>query len=382
MADVTLAVSVGCPSGIGPEVSVVAAARSRARVVLVGDLGVLTRAARLRGVDEARLRRVESAADAGGLPKRTIAVLQPTATLGAKDARPGHPTPVGGAAELAWIDAAADVVARGEADALVTGPVSKSVIASSGAPGAARFLGHTEHLQHRLHAKEVVMAFACDRLTTSLVTTHLPLSRVPRAITRDAVASSAFWLADVLARLLGRAPRVAVASLNPHAGEGGLLGGEESSAIVPGIEKARERARRAGVLCELTGPVPAETAFRVAAKGGYDGVVAMYHDQATIPMKLLGFGDAVNVSLGLPVVRTSVDHGTAYDIAGKGVADARGMASAMELASRLVRSRPLGPAGGRRAKVDQLQVQAVSCGEEGRTRRTRPRRRRAPPRSA
>jgi 4-hydroxy-L-threonine phosphate dehydrogenase PdxA len=170
------------------------------------------------------------------------------------------------------------------------------------------------------------------------VTTHLPLARVPRAITPAAVASASFWLADLLARLAtrGKRPRVAVVSLNPHAGEGGLLGGEEARAIVPGIALARKRAARAGVRCDFAGPVPAETAFRVAAAGGYDGVVAMYHDQATIPMKLVGFGEAVNVSLGLPIVRTSVDHGTAYDIAGKGVADARGMMEAMGLAVRLV----------------------------------------------
>ncbi len=341
----TLAVSIGCPSGIGPEVSVVAAAAVAAkqtRIVLVGDAGVLERAAAQQGVDRRRLVRVEGAQGLPALPARAIAILQPTASLSLRDARPGHPSIRGGAAQLAWIDAACDLVVSGGAAALVTGPVSKSAIARSGKPGtaAARFLGHTEHLQRRLAASEVVMAFACEAFTTALVTTHLPLARVPRAITPDAVSTSTFWLADLLARLAepGQRPRVAVASLNPHAGEGGLLGHEEADAIVPGMKRARERARRAGVACEIIGPVPAETAFRVAARGGrYDGVVAMYHDQATIPMKLVGFGEAVNVSLGLPIVRTSVDHGTAYDIAGKGLADARGMAMAMSLARRLAR---------------------------------------------
>jgi 4-hydroxythreonine-4-phosphate dehydrogenase len=365
----TLVVSVGCPSGVGPEVSVVAASRwSRrrgVRVVLVGDRGVIERAARLRGVDPARFVPVTSASDLPVVRAPSIAVLQPTKTLSLRDSRPGHPSLAGGAAQLAWIDCACDLVVRDEDAALVTGPVSKSAIARSGSPAAARFLGHTEHLQRRLRAREVVMAFASDALTTALVTTHLPLARVPRAITREAVATSTFWLSHLLARLAapGAIPRVAVASLNPHAGEGGLLGDEESRAILPGIELARARARRAGVACEIVGPVPAETAFRVAARGGYAGVVAMYHDQATIPMKLLGFGDAVNVSLGLPIVRTSVDHGTAYDIAGTGVADARGMSAAMELAVRLT------PGGG------------VSGGAS-RTPRTPPRTRRAPRRSS
>ncbi len=339
----TLAVSIGCPSGIGPEVSVAAAvAIEGARVVLVGDLGVVQRAARSRTIDVGRLVRIATTGDLARLERGAIAVLQPTASLSTRDSRPGHPSLRGGAAQLAWIDAACDLVQAGDAGALVTGPVSKQAIARGTSREAARFLGHTEHLQRRLEAPEVVMAFACDAFTTALVTTHLPLSRVPRAITPRAVASATFWLADLLARLARSAPRasrsaprVAVASLNPHAGEGGLLGREEQRAIVPGMRLARRRAGRARIPCDLTGPVPAETAFRVAARGGYEGVVAMYHDQATIPMKLIGFGEAVNVSLGLPIVRTSVDHGTAYDIAGQGVADPRGMALAMRLALRL-----------------------------------------------
>ncbi|HVJ91072.1 MAG TPA: 4-hydroxythreonine-4-phosphate dehydrogenase PdxA, partial [Labilithrix sp.] len=138
---------------------------------------------------------------------------------------------------------------------------------------------------------------------------------------------------------LGATGRVAVASLNPHGGEGGLLGAEERRVIEPGLDRGRSRLRRDGLPVEVEGPVPAETAFRLAANGGYAAVVAMYHDQATIPMKLLGFGEAVNVSLGLPIVRTSVDHGTAYDRAGKGTADARGMMEALSLAEVLVRSK-------------------------------------------
>jgi 4-hydroxythreonine-4-phosphate dehydrogenase len=151
------------------------------------------------------------------------------------------------------------------------------------------------------------------------------------------VGRAAFWLAQLLVKLGKGWPRIAVAGLNPHAGEGGLLGEEEIDHVAPGVILARSRAKRAGLVVTFDGPLPAETAFRLAKDGAYDGVVAMYHDQATIPMKLLAFGDAVNVSLGLPIVRTSVDHGTAYDRAARFDADPRGMIAALDLADRLSR---------------------------------------------
>lgn len=347
---VRLAVSVGCPSGIGPEVAAIAAsdAREGAVLVLVGDAAVVARAAGLRGVSRSVVRVEDAESGFVAFSKGALPVLQPTASLGARDALPGRPSARGGAAQLAWIDAACDLAARGEADALVTGPVSKEAIARSGAPGSAHFLGHTEHLAARLGAREVVMAFAGERLTTALVTTHLPLADVPRAIDAAGVARATYWLARLLVARSPRAraaARIAVASLNPHAGEGGLLGHEESRAIAPGIRQARARLARDAVRADIDGPVPAETAFRRATSGGYDGVVAMYHDQATIPMKCVAFGEAVNVSLGLPIVRTSVDHGTGYDIAGRGHADADGMRAALALAPLLVRAHVIGKGG-------------------------------------
>jgi 4-hydroxythreonine-4-phosphate dehydrogenase len=343
---VRLAVSIGCPSGVGPEVSVAAAAavaerRSAPRVALVGDLGALRAAARAAGVDPDRLALVADAEHAFGRgPKERIVVLQPCAPLSATDRAPGKPSRGGGAAQLAWIDAATDLVRRGDADALVTGPVSKDAIARSGAAGARAFRGHTEHLAARLGAREVTMAFWTPELTSSLVTTHMPLAKVPRAVTPAEVARAAYWTARFVAAAApksGRLLPVAVAALNPHAGEAGLLGDEETRLITPGIARARRRLAKDGIGVDVVGPVPAETAFRLGARGAYAAVVAMYHDQATIPMKLLGFGEAVNVSLGLPIVRTSVDHGTAYDRAGKGTADPRGMIEAMLLAERLAR---------------------------------------------
>jgi 4-hydroxythreonine-4-phosphate dehydrogenase len=333
-----LAVSVGCPCGVGPEVSVVAAAEAkRARVLLVGDEAAIRHAARGRGVSSSRFVRVDRPEDAWSLPAGRAAVWQPTRSLAARDRSPGRPTRASGAAQLAWVDAACDLVAGGGADALVTGPVSKEAVVRSGVPGSRGFFGHTEHLQRRLRADEVVMAFWSPQLVTSLATTHVPLARVPASVTPAAVARATYWLAWLLARLTKHAPRVCVAGLNPHAGEGGLLGREETSRIAPGIVLARKRLRASRVAATLEGPVPAESAFRLAVAGRWDGVVAMYHDQATIPMKVAVFGDAVNVSLGLPIVRTSVDHGTAYDRAGTWTADADGMKAALLLAARLVR---------------------------------------------
>jgi 4-hydroxythreonine-4-phosphate dehydrogenase len=354
---VRLALSVGCPSGIGPEVAVRAAATAgpRERILLVGDLANLRAAASATGVEPSRLVRIDDPALAWDMPSLSLPVLQPGPSLLKADRTPGKPTPKGGAAQLAWIDAACDLVSSGRADALVTGPANKESVASSGAPGAAEFLGHTEHLQRRLHAPEVVMAFAARELTTALVTTHLPLAKVPAAITPEAVARAAYWLVRLVAatqtakeRETGAdGPRVAVASLNPHAGEGGLLGDEEGAAIVPGMNLARKRLAEDGIAGTLIGPVPAESALRRARgkDADFDAVVAMYHDQATIPMKLVGFGEAVNVTLALPIIRTSVDHGTAYDRAGQGTADPRGMREAIRFAALMARKKALGGPG-------------------------------------
>jgi 4-hydroxythreonine-4-phosphate dehydrogenase len=332
-----LAVSIGCPSGVGPEVAVLGAAKSpEARCVLVGDPAVIARAARERRVASRRLVEVGDAREARSLEPGAIGVFADSARL-AEPSVHGKPDAAAGAAQLAWIDQATDLVRSGVARALVTGPVSKLAIATSGAPGSASFRGHTEHLAERLGAAEVVMAFSSRELTTALVTTHLPLAAVSLAITPVGVATTTYWLVRLLAALGAKKPKVAVAALNPHAGEGGLLGDEETRRIGPGIAEARARLAGERREADVTGPLGAETALRLAAAGAYDGVVCMYHDQATIPSKLLGFGEAVNVTLGLPIVRTSVDHGTAYDLAGTGKADARGMREAIGLAVKLAR---------------------------------------------
>jgi 4-hydroxythreonine-4-phosphate dehydrogenase len=325
-------VSAGCPAGIGPEVSVAAAWRLRdTPVVLVGDIGTLLEAAALVHVGEQHLLPFD-----GKPPRRgSIGLVQAGPALTPKDRRAGQPSRAAGASQLAAIETAFRLVKEHRGSALATAPVSKAAIAESGARNAAKFAGHTEWLQRLDGAKTSVMCFVSDRLSTSLVTTHVPVARVPGLLTPERVADASVWLARLLAELGRKRPRVAVASLNPHAGENEMFGKEEARAIAPGVALAKKALRSA----RFEGPLGAETAYRYAYAGKYDGVVAMYHDQATIPMKLVAFGDAVNVTMGLSVPRTSVDHGTAYDIAWQGKADPRGMIAAVELAQKLAGAR-------------------------------------------
>lgn len=352
-----LVISMGCPAGVGPEVAVAAAAaQRRARTVLVGDLHAVHEACRLRGVPQKRIVPVMGADDLQALRSGEIGCWVPSTQLRTA-ARPGKPRAADGAAQLAWIREAAALVAQGLGDALVTAPVSKQVIAESGAVGSKSFRGHTEYLESMLRSPRSVMCFWAPQLTTALATNHLALRDVPRKLRAEDVARACVQTATLLATIKlatlrsgkrGRAVKLAVCSLNPHAGEGGLLGKEEERIIAPGMVMAMKQWR-GEVDLELCGPLGAESAYRLAHEGEFDGVVAMYHDQATIPSKLVAFGDAVNVTLGLqvvagrsrpmPFIRTSVDHGTAYDCAGEGTADAAGMASALELARRLVCAR-------------------------------------------
>ena len=237
-----------------------------------------------------------------------------------------------GALSAAAGRAAYDVIVRAVADArhgdvaaIATAPVNKEAFRLAG----LEWSGHTDLLAHLTGAGHVAMMFYSDALRVVLATVHIPLAEVPRALTRASLEATIDLTARELPRFGIARPRIAVAGLNPHAGEHGLFGREEEIAIAPAIEASRGR----GV--DVSGPYPGDTVFVRARRGDFDVVVACYHDQGLIPVKLVAFGQAVNVTLGLPIIRTSVDHGTAFDIAGRGVADPQSMISAVLLAARL-----------------------------------------------
>ncbi len=228
--------------------------------------------------------------------------------------------------------AAYDVIVRavedaraGRVDAIATAPINKLAFAKAGLP----WKGHTDLLAHLCGADDVAMMFHAPRLSVVLATVHVPIAEVPALLTRELVGRVLRLTASSLPRFGIAAPRIALAGLNPHAGEAGLLGTEDEAVLVPAVAEARASG------LDVTGPLPADTVFVRAVRGEFDVVVACYHDQGLIPVKLLAFGEAVNVTIGLPIVRTSVDHGTAFDIAGRGVADAGSLVHAVRLAARL-----------------------------------------------
>jgi 4-hydroxythreonine-4-phosphate dehydrogenase len=326
---VRLAVTMGDPAGIGPEV-VLKAISTRAVAplidpILVGDPCVWRETARRLGV-----RMCFTTVGAPGRPGCTA--LAATAALPARYRRSGKPRSARAAAACgqAGYDAileAVRLVKEGLAGGVVTAPISKSHVAAAGHD----FPGHTELLAELCGGVPVRMMMVGPRLRVVLVTTHLALADVPGRLSRAGVLET-ITLADAALRSwFGLAtPHIAVTGLNPHAGEHGRFGDEEGRLIAPAVRAARRR----GIAAD--GPLAADGVFGLAATGGYDAIVCMYHDQGLAPFKLLHFAEGVNVTLGLPFVRTSPDHGTAFDIAGSGKADARSMVAALQLAVHLV----------------------------------------------
>jgi len=329
----TLVVPVGDPAGVGPEVAVRAAVdlRESCSVALVGDaarLGALAHALGARTTPLAPDAIVALApgviglVDAGAVAHEVVAARAPTRA--------------GGAAQLTALDLAVRAVRERRADAIVTGPTSKAAITLTGTP----FIGQTEHLARAsgLGDDDVSMLFLGPHLRVALATTHLAIRDVAAAVTGARVERAIAHLASALHALGVETPRVVCASLNPHAGEGGLFGDEDERVVAVAVRAARARPPFSDGRASLVGPSPAEAAFRDAVAGRADGVVAMFHDQATIASKLLDWGEAVNVTWGLPFVRTSVDHGVAYDAAARGEGSADGMRAALRMAVTLVRA--------------------------------------------
>ncbi len=324
-------ITMGDPAGIGPEIIVKAWAHPEVhawcRPLAIGDARIFRRA-----LAACRLKldlcAVRDPARADPSP-RCVEVLD-VPTIAPARAVPGRLAAACGRAAVRTVLAAIDHALAGRLDAVVTAPLNKAAMRLA----RYRYDGHTEIFGHRTGAHPIAMMLAVGRMRVVHVSTHTALRVACRKVNQRRVLAT-IRLAHAAVRRFGvRAPRIALAGLNPHAGEGGLFGREEIREIIPAISLARQEGINA------LGPFPPDTVFHRAHRGEFDCVVAMYHDQGHIPMKLLGFDRGVNVTVGLPIVRTSVDHGTAFDIAGKGIADERSLLEAIRVAARLARRRP------------------------------------------
>ncbi len=336
-----LLLTMGDPTGVGPEIILKAWLKDRLDagsrpLVVVGDQAVLQRAAVIYG---AELRRETPEKDTAGLANMVLRygerrlLLQNRSSLPAAELHYGAPNAACGRAMREYIEWACDRCLSGQAAGMVTAPVNKQALRAAGVAAP----GHTELLAERCGVKRVVMMLAGDRLRVCLVTAHLALAAVPSALTGEGILATIKISDAALRRDFGlRSPRLAVLALNPHAGEGGQFGDEEQRVIAPAIASAR----RQGI--DASGPHSADALFHFAARGDYDAVICMYHDQGLIPLKLLHFDDGVNVTLGLPIVRTSVDHGTAYDLAGTGRAGSESLSAALRMAAAMVARQSVG----------------------------------------
>ncbi len=322
-----VAITMGDPAGIGPEIIVKALAKkevfAKCRPLVIGDEGILAHTIqwmksplvikKIRGLEEGEF-------------TPGILNLIPLTDLSPEDVPLGMPQSRGGEAAYRYIVRGVEMALAGIIDALVTAPISKEALNDAG----YHFPGHTELLAAMTGAEDYVMMLAGPRLRVALVTIHLPLREVPSSLSIGRIKKTIVITFQGLKEYFGiRNPKIAVAALNPHAGEGGLFGSEEGEIILPAIEECRQEG------IEVEGPLPADSLFFHAAQGRYDAVVSMYHDQGLIPLKLLHFREGVNITLGLPIIRTSVDHGTGYDIAGWGEADPTSLINAIKVAAEM-----------------------------------------------
>jgi 4-phospho-D-threonate 3-dehydrogenase / 4-phospho-D-erythronate 3-dehydrogenase len=317
-------ITMGDAAGIGPEVVLKALADESLRKiclpVIIGDAAFLKKTA-----DELRLN-IDFSAGVGEIDHEPgkIAVFDLDNLSGG--VATGRESAITGKASAEYIKTAVDLWREGKIGAIATAPISKMAIAL----GGYDFPGHTEFLAELTGTEKFAMSFFAEKLRVVLLSTHVSLRRAIELVRKDALVDLITFSARELSRLLGRDVSIAVAGLNPHASEGGMFGGEEAAEILPAVTECRERLG-----LDVSGPFSPDTIFLRGFRGEFDAVIACYHDQATIAVKSLSFGESVNVTLGLPLIRTSVDHGTAFDIAGRGVADASSMKAAIRLAAKL-----------------------------------------------
>ncbi|HXC62458.1 MAG TPA: 4-hydroxythreonine-4-phosphate dehydrogenase PdxA [Nitrospiria bacterium] len=329
-----IGITMGDPVGIGPEIIIKSLSRARIHVLcrpfVLGDSRLFEKTIR-RLRSPLKIRGISNLEDLRFSGKILNVLSLPIEDL--DYLKPGVPNKSAGMAMLAAINKGTEMALKGEIAALVTAPIHKEALRLTGSPHP----GHTELLANLSDLgggkPSVRMMLVGGKLRVILVTTHAALSEVPKLITTPKVFTTIQLADSTMKKHFGiRRPRIAVAGLNPHAGEGGLFGQEDQALIRPAVEQAK-----AGGI-QAVGPLPPDSLFHQAYRGDYDVVVVMYHDQGLIPLKMLSFGHAVNITVGLPFIRTSVDHGTAYDIAGKGIADPSSLIAAIELAVKMVKT--------------------------------------------
>jgi len=324
---------MGDPAGIGPEIVLKTLTHAdifeRCRPLVIGDRRILERAVGWVSADASAFSFDDvDAPDHGRYQPGSLPLLD-LHNADPSECPPGEVRAAAGRAAVEYVNRACDLAISGSVDAMVTAPLNKAAMNQAG----FNYAGHTELLAERTNTPNVKMLLVGPKLRVIHVSTHVSLQEAIRRVTRERVGE-AIALADESCRALGiEHPRIAVAGLNPHAGEGGLFGDEEEREVVPAIDAARKRG------LDVSDPQPPDTVFLRAMNGAYDVVVAMYHDQGHIPMKLLAFDSGVNVSIGLPIIRTSVDHGTAFDIAGTGKAREESLIAAIDVAVQMVRAR-------------------------------------------
>src|SRR5881227_2986652 len=320
-----IGITMGDPAGIGPEVVLKAVAEDEIQSVcvpvIIGDAQLLAHNARTLDLQCG----YEIVRYDERLPDRLSDPIIFHLDNIQGHVEPGIESGDAGKAAAGYIEAAVELCAAGSVDAISTAPINKRALFL----GGYSFPGHTEFLAHLTGSTECAMAFVASNLRVVLISTHVPLAEAIRLVEKDRIVRVVRLTNRELKRWGIARPRIAVAALNPHGAEGGLFGVEESAEIMPAVEACRDEG------LEVSGPHSADTVFLRASRGEFDAVVSCYHDQAMIPVKCLSFGEAVNVTLGLPFIRTSVDHGTAFDIAGKGVAEHSSMVAAIKLAAQL-----------------------------------------------
>jgi len=319
-----IAVTMGDPAGIGPEICIKALSlleiQRICRPVIIGDSKVIKNATKFSKTSPLVLNEIKRL-DEGKYVGQYLNILD-LDNVNASKLKIGKVSIEAGRAAIKYVEKAIDLTLAGKADAIVTAPINKEAVNKAG----YSFKGHTELLAKRTGAKHASMMFLSDSIRVILVTTHIPLSQVPKELDKKKIVDTIKLADKSIEKLLGKKPRIAVAGLNPHAGENGILGSEEQKIIGPAVEEAR----KLGI--NVKGPISPDAVFYLANVGMYDIVVGMYHDQGLIPLKLLAFNRSVNVTVGLPIIRTSVDHGTGFDIAGKGWADPRSLIQAIKIA--------------------------------------------------